>query len=204
MIRPGILRAICAILAATIASPYLAGQDTTTPAQTQPAGAVQGRLNITVLEGDKSINSISLLHSTAAVVEIRDENDFPVEGATVIFTLPSGGSAGTFNQSGLSYTAKSDVSGQAAAPPVVPKSPGKFEITVTATLGNRKGQAVCTQTNSTGAYSGAALPGRPWYKRRLVWIIGGAAIATVAVVVVLETSSGPSSVSVTTGAPVFH
>lgn len=231
MIHPAISRPLSVFLAALIAAPYLAAQNPPAP---QPAGqvnpaAVQAQpnpvptsqtppppatnapfsrqqLSVVALEGDKVINSIPTLQATAPVVEVRDANDFPVEGADVVFTLPSSGSAGTFARGGLTYATRTDSSGQATAPPVVPKSAGKFEITVTATMGNRTGETKITQTNSTSTHIAAeAAPtagGKPFYKRKLFWIATGAAVGGIVAAVLLTGSS--STVTVTPGTPVFH
>jgi hypothetical protein len=160
-----------------------------------------------VLEGDKVTNSIPMQQSTAAIIEVRDANDFPVEGADVVFTLPANGNAGAFARGGLTFTTRTDTNGQAAAPPIIPKSAGKFEINVTATLGNRKGETQVTQTNSASARvaetQAAATSGTPFYKRKLFWIATGVAVAGIVVGVVL-TSGSSSTVTVTPGTPVFH
>jgi hypothetical protein len=167
---------------------------------------VQQHLNVIVLEGDKVVNSIPTQQSTAVIVEVRDENEFPLEGAEVVFTLPSSGGAGTFARNGLTYTTRTDASGQAAAPPLVLKSAGKFQITVTATLGNRKGEAKVTQTNSTRTQvaesAKTSTGGKPFYKKKLFWIVTGAAVTGIVLAVVLTSSS--STVTVTPGTPVFH
>jgi hypothetical protein len=170
------------------------------------------RLNIAVLEGDNAVNSIPLGSSVTPVVEVRDANDFPVEGAVVVFTLPASGPGGTFPGNQNSYSTRSDSHGQASAPFLVNGLPGKFAIKVTATSGSRMGEASITQSNSVGAYVGVAPAKRPLYKRWYTWAIAGGAVAVVLAVVL--TRGGKSSVStappaappvivVTPGPPVF-
>jgi hypothetical protein len=130
-----------------------------------------------------------------------------VEGATVVFTLPEAGKGGTFAGGGTSFSTRSDSHGQAAAPPVVPKAEGKFQINVTASIGDRKGEIVISQTNSTGTYTGPPVTSRPFYKRKLTWFIAGGAVAVIVVAIVLTHHSGSSSaneVVITPGAPVFQ
>src|SRR5262249_49768578 len=105
-------------------------------------------LSIGVIEGKDAVNSIPRLHSTPPVVEVRDQNEFPVEGATVVFTLPEQGPGGTFLNKRTTFTTRSDAKGQATAPFLMNNIPGKFQIKVTATAGNRKAEALITQTNS--------------------------------------------------------
>lgn len=195
-------RGLCLILSVLVAAPAGFSQTPAAPAAV-PAPLPAETLKILVLQGANAVNSISLLHSVPLVVEIHDQSDFPVEGATVVFTLPAQGPGGTFAIGGTSFSTRSDSHGQAAAPAVIPRTAGKFQISVTATIGNRKGEAEITQTNSLGAYSGAVMPARPWYKHRLTWVVAGAVVAGLVVAVVL-TKGGSKSVVITPGPPVFQ
>jgi hypothetical protein len=151
------------------------------------------------------VNSISMLRATAPVVEIRDQNDFPVEGATVVFDLPEQGTGGTFTGGATSFTTRSDAHGQATSPLIIPRLAGKFSIKITATAGDRRGEALVTQTNSTGLYAGPAIPPKHWYKKKRNWAIGAAAVAAVVVVVAVTGKSGSSSqIVISPGTPVFH
>jgi hypothetical protein len=184
------------------AQPAQAPQNPPKPADVQPAPAP---LNVSVIEGNNAINSIPLGRSVTPVVEVRDQNDFPVEGATVVFTLPASGPGGTFLKNPTVFTTLTDAHGQASAPFTVNGIPGKFQLQVTATLGNRRGEAVVTQTNTTGGYIGPAMPHRSWYSKWTTWaIIGGAATAGIVAWAVTRSSSSKTAVTLTPGAPVFH
>lgn len=204
-------RIVSVILASLIAAPSQYAQ-TPPAAPTAPvpqsAALASGPLLVGVLDGDKAVNSLPLLQSTAPVIEVRDRNDFPVEGATVVFTLPESGPGGTFaGQTGNTFTTRSDSHGQATCPAIVPRTAGRFQIRVVATLGDRKGQAVISQTNSNLVTTGGELPAHPWYKRKLVWAAAGAAVAAVVVLLATRKSSTaatPTTVTITPGAPVFH
>jgi len=159
-------------------------------------------LSIILLEGENVMNSLPLLRSVAPVVQIVDQNGFPVEGATVVFTLPEQGPGGTFTSGGTSFPTQSDSAGQAACLVFAPKGEGKFQIKVTATSGQHHGEAFIHQVNTTRPYVGPIIK-HPWYKRKLTWIvIGGAAAAAVALVLVLHSSSS-KGVTITPGPPVF-
>ena len=133
---------------------------------------------IGVLQGDKAVNSIPLLQSTAIVVEVRDTNDLPMEGATVVFTLPGPGAGSTFIGGATSFTTRTDFHGQASALEIVPKVAGQFRIKVAATLGTRKGETAVTQTNTNRTLSAHGERGGPaWYMRKRTWIIAGVAAA---------------------------
>lgn len=204
-------RCLSITLTSIIAAIQIFGQQPQEPAIA--AQAVPARLSITVLEGDNAVNSISLGGSVTPVVEVRDSNEFPVEGAAVVFTLPAGGPGGTFPGNQTSLATRSDSHGQASAPFLVNGLPGKFLIKVTATSGNRTGEASITQTNAVGGYIGTAPPAkRPLYKRWYVWAIAGGAIAAILALTLTHGSSStptvpiqttPPVVGVTPGPPVF-
>ena len=205
MIVPGIARPLCAILAALLAAPLgsaQAPQQASRPAASPPLPSV---LTIIVLEGNNVSNSIPLGRPVTPVIEVRDENDFPVEAATVVFTLPENGPSGVFPGNRTTFTTRSDARGQAAAPFTVNGTPGLFRIQVSATLGNRKGDVSIVQTNTTGAYIGPVIPKKPWYKKWQIWaIVGAAAGAGIAVAVTRGGSSSSSSgITISSGGVVF-
>jgi len=221
MIRACIAQPICAVLIALLAAPYGLAQAPVAPASPLPAQItvppepaapkVPGApLSVNILEGNNAVNSIPLLRSVAVVVEIRDVNDFPVEGAAITFTLPAQGPGGVFAMGGKTFSTRSDARGQAISELIAPAGAGKFQIAVAAAAGDRKGSAVVTQTNSEGSYVGPVLPPAPkvWYKRRVFWLAGGAAVAVIAIILIKHgsnSSSGSgSTIVITPGTPVFQ
>ena len=163
---------------------------------------VPTELKLRALEGDNVINSIRLGRSVAPVVEVRDENDLPVEGASVVFNVPESGPGGTFPGGAHSFTVSSNAQGQATCPFRPNVEPGKFKIAIVATSGARTGQIVVTQINSAGGYVGRVVPGRPLYKRWYFWaIVGGAAAAGLTVWATNRSSN--TTVVITPGGPVF-
>lgn len=206
----GFARALSFLLAWTLCTApcgFAQSPQLGTPAKAGTVGADAARsgLKIRVLEGGNVVNSIALGQSIPPVVEVRDPNDMPVEGAQVEFTLPSSGPGGTFPGGGTSYTVRSNAQGQATCPFRANALPGKFKITVVATDGARTGELQFSQTNSSGTYAGRLVPSRPWYKKWYVWaIVGGAAAAGLTI---WATQGGSSSkgttVVITPGGPVF-
>lgn len=205
MIVPGIARPLCAILAAILAAPLGSAQAPQQASQPVAPQSVPSVLKIIVLEGNNATNSIPLGRPVTPIIEVRDENDFPVEGATVVFTLPETGPSGVFPGSRTALTTRSDARGQAAAPFMVNATAGRFRIQITATAGNRKGEASIDQTNTTGAYIGPAIKKKPWYKKWQIWAIAGAAAgAGIAVAVTRGGSSSSSSgITISSGGVVF-
>ena len=71
---------------------------------------------------------------------------------------------------------------------------------------NMQNRTTIQQMNSSGAYVGAPIPERPWYRKRKVWVIAGgaAAVGIVLAVTLGKGSKSSSSVGITPGAPVFQ
>jgi hypothetical protein len=205
MIVRGVVRPLCVILAIVIGIPLGAAQAPQQPAATAGSQTVPAVLKIIVLEGNNGTNSISLGRSVTPIIEVRDQNEFPLEGATVVFTLPAAGPGGTFPGNKTSFTTRTDPQGQASAPFLVNGLPGRVRIGVIATAGNRKGEIQIDQTNSAGGYIGPALARRPWYKKWYIWaIVGGAAGAGAAVALTRGGgSSSSSTITIIPGGPVF-
>jgi hypothetical protein len=197
---------MCVVLAVLMGAPATLAQAPQSPPKPAAQEIAPSPLNVAVIEGNNAVNSIPLLRSVTPVVEVRDQNDFPVEGATVVFILPDHGPGGTFLKTPTTYTTVSDAHGQATAPFMVNNQPGKFQIRVIATAGNRRGEATITQTNTTGGYIGPALPQRSWYKKWPTWaIIGGAVTAGIVTWAVLHgSSSSKTTVTITPGGPTFQ
>ena len=117
-----------------------------------------GGLKIVVIQGEGAVNSIRSKTATQPVVAVRDQNDKPVEGAEVIFSLPAAGAGGVFNGWMRTQTTKTNAKGQAAASGFTPNDEaGRFNIKVTAGSGDKSASLVIAQTNSS--QGGAGQPG---------------------------------------------
>lgn len=186
----------------------------TLAAQSIPAGQSPGSvrsLTIRVLQGDKVVNNVETHSATRPVVEVRDENDLPMEAVTVTFELPASGPGGYFSSHQTVEITKTDSRGQASPTGyVVNRELGQFSIKVTAVLGERTAFATMTQTNSSRDFSMNA-PAAPKHRARwwTIAIIGAAAGVAIGLAVALN-SGGSSSTSsqvtigtggVTVGAP---
>lgn len=176
------------------------------PGQTpQPPGALPGgKLRVLILEGSNALNSIPSRAATFPVVEVRDENDLPVEGAEVIFTLPAAGPGGLFPNQKNTFTGRTNLQGQVRAPYLMNATPGDFSIEVSASIGSRTGKVVVLQTHVMRTPEELTVKKRRWYKDWRVWAIasGGAATA-----IILGTRGGDSSststsvITITPGGP---
>jgi len=157
-------------------------------------------LRVIALEGDRAVNILPLRIVTAPVVEVRDLNERPVEGATVVFKLPASGPGGFFSGRELTQTTVTDFRGQAGVTGYVANDqPGRFQIEVIATHQNRTGFLFIEQRNSTDAAprEPAVTPvyKKPWF---LLGILGGAAGAGAYFAL-----RGPSKLSISPGPVVF-
>src|SRR5690242_15505852 len=80
-----------------------------------PAPLPVESLAIYVLEGQNEMHDVRNRVTATPVVEVRDDNGQPIEGAEVTFELPPMGPSGTFAGQALTYTAKTNTQGQVAA-----------------------------------------------------------------------------------------
>jgi len=150
-----------------------------------------------VLDGANAVNSIPNRAATFPVVEVRDENDLPVEGAEVVFELPSSGPGGTFPNQKSSFSGRTTLQGQIRAPFLMNAIAGPFDIKVTATIGSRTGKVTISQTHSMRTPEELAVKKKQLYKDWRIWAAVGAA-AAVGIVLGTRGSSSPT----TTTAPV--
>jgi hypothetical protein len=145
-----------------------------------------GSLKIVVIEGEGAMNNIRSRTATQPLVEVRDENDKPVEGAEVVFQLPAAGPGGVFHGWMRNQTARTNAEGRAAASGFTPnEEPGRFNIKVTATTGTKTGTAVIAQSNTLNGVGGS----QARKSRRNLWIAIGV-IAAAAIVGGVVAASG--------------
>lgn len=109
-------------------------------AQTKPA------LRIVVIEGEGAVNIIQQRTAVAPVVEVRDQNNLPVGGVTVTFTI-QGGKTAAFAGGSQTLTVTTNAAGRAIAAAVNPLSSGTVQIQAAAVLQGQTVTATITQTN---------------------------------------------------------
>jgi len=123
------------------------------------AWQVQGALTIdpkiVVLEGEEGINVVKKKIAASPVVEVRDQNDLPIAGAAVVFTLPKSGPGGVFANGAKELSVVSDSVGRAAVGEMRPSGKGDFKMTVRATYKDRSVTAIISQTNFSTVASAA-------------------------------------------------
>jgi len=158
--------ALVSLLVSRSAAPAIAGQAPTGP-----------KLKIVILEGEGAINNIRQRTAREPIVQVQDENDRPVAGAVVIFTLPDRGASGVFANSATSVTVTTDAQGRAAAVGLRPNSvAGEVKIRVDA---SHRGQTATATISMVNALVAAAAGGMSSKTLALIAIAGGAAVGGV-------------------------
>lgn len=149
-------------------------------------------LEITVIDGDGSINNIRKHAAREPVVAVEDQNHNRISGAVVVFTLPNQGPGGTFASGGNTLWTITDSGGRAIARGLRPNNlAGKFEIRVNASYEDKTAHLIMFQTNA-----GAAVP-----THVSKWVIVAAAIGATAGGIVAATAHGGGSSSPSTTTP---
>lgn len=110
-------------------------------AQTLPT-----QLNLVVVEGEGAINPIRQRVSRDPVVRVEDENNKPIVGAVVVFTVPTDGATGEFGNGSKTVTVVTDDQGLAKAQGLkVNQVAGKLPIHVTASYRGLQSRTTITQ-----------------------------------------------------------
>jgi hypothetical protein len=179
-----------------------------------PANTVQvasGTLKVLVLLGENSVNDVRTPMPTDLVVEVRDQNDRPVEGATVTFQLPLMGASGSFDGGVRNLDVRTNVQGQAATSFTPNTERGRMTIQVKAVAGGLSGMTSITERNGTETQTGGGRKGS-WIgqHKKLVIIVALAAAGGIAAGIALtrggsssssSTSAGTTSITITPGVP---
>lgn len=149
------------------------------PQVPQAPTAAEGaaKLRIVILEGEGAVNNIRQRTARDAVVKVVDENDRPVGGVVVTFTMPLRGAGGTFANGARSVTMLTNPQGVATATGVAPNAAtGEFGIQVNASYQGQTASTTIAQANVAGAAAGVSTG-------VVVGIIAGIAAGVAAVVV---------------------
>lgn len=161
--------------------------------------AATPELRVFVLRGEGGVNRIALGLVPDIIVEVRDSNDFPVDGAEVIFRAPVGGPGGTF-KGDREYRARTNADGQTAALGFIPNNiQGRFQLEVEAVSGERRGRTVVNLANSAKDVPSTVDTSKRRNRNLLLWgLIGGGAAAGITIWATWDSS--PNTVTLTPGA----
>lgn len=177
----------------------------TLPAQNEKAPE---RLKVIVLEGDGAINNVRQHRAKDPVVQVIDQNNMPVSGASVTFLLPNSGATGEFGGGVRMLAVVTDEQGRATGRGLTPNGTiGSFAIHVTASYMGEMATAVVHQTNAEPAEAGGSSFPK---KYLLIGLIGGAVAAGVAIAANGHGTSASSAsppgngIVISPGTPVFQ
>jgi hypothetical protein len=146
------------------------------------------KLKIVVLGGEGATNNIKLRLSRELMVKVEDENDNPVAGAAVVFTLPDSGAGGTFEGVGKMLAVKTNEEGVAAAQGFVPNEiVGDFKIQIQA---SHQGQVATASIMQTNVIVGAAAAASGGISGALLGVIIGGAVAGAVIGIKAATGGG--------------
>jgi hypothetical protein len=114
----------------------------------------QPGLRIIVIQGEDAVNILQQKTAVAPIVEVRDQNDLPVGGAIVTFSI-SGGQA-AFAGGAPQITVTTNAAGRAAASALNPLQAGPVRIQVQAAFQGQTATTTIAQTNAATAAEAAA------------------------------------------------
>src|SRR5581483_1537829 len=122
-------------------------------ADTAPPVVIQLR----VIEGDGAVYTVGSRATRGVTVQVCDETSKPVEADTVSFQLPSDGASGSFANGSKAEIVTTKKDGMATVWGMQGnKTPGMFEIRVTASKGQARAGATIAQHLSDRELAGGA------------------------------------------------
>ena len=143
-------------------------------------------LKLLILEGEGAVNNVKQRTAREVIVEVRDENDNPVGGAVVMFTLPDRGPSGLFANGQKVATVTTGPDGKAQTLITeLNSAKGDMPIRVNASHQGVRTSATITQANVAAGAGGAATAGI------VIGIVAGAAAA--AAVALTQGGSEPAT-----------
>jgi hypothetical protein len=141
-------RFMAALIAALCALPAFSAR----PQETAPA-----KLQLEIIEGEGAINNVRERTAREPIVQVTDENNRPVAGATVFFMLPDSGATATFPDGTHSLRTVTNKQGQAIAKGLKANDEvGRFQIRIEASYQNLSVSGTLNQANAILTSSAAA------------------------------------------------
>lgn len=144
-------------------------------------------LKIVVIQGEDAVNVVQQKTAVAPIIEVRDRNDLPVAGATVVFTV--NGSGGATFTGAQTFSVVTNAAGQATAAGLTPTAAGVINISATATFQGQTATFAISQSNvltapsANAAGAGGASTGGGIGLGKVIAIVGGIGAAGAGVAV---------------------
>lgn len=147
-----------------------------------------------MIGGAGAVNDIKQRATRDITVEIDDENDQPVTGASVTFFSPNQGPGGSFVGDSHLLTVITGADGRAVAKDFRPNDiPGDYKIQVSAALGDQTANAEVSQSNQSVAASPVTRHSGMSSKKIGLIVAAGAAVAVGAAIGLAHGGSSSSS-----------
>jgi hypothetical protein len=174
-------------------------------ADTGPPVVIQLR----IIEGDGAVYAMGSRATHGLVIQVTDETGKPVDAAAVSFQLPGDGPGGLFGGGGKTEIVTTKADGVATVWGMQwNKSPGTFEIKVTASKGQARAGIAVTQYLSDTVQAGGEGTFATSHHSRTKWLIIGAIIAGGAAagiglrgILPKSTPAGPTTTPLSIGVP---
>jgi len=120
------------------------------------AQSLPTELNLVVVKGEGAVNIVGQRASAEPVIRVEDEQQRPINGATVVFTLPTEGATGEFRNGSKTLTVVTDKEGEAAAEGLrVNPVAGKLQIHINASYRGLRARTNVIQFNEGSAVAKA-------------------------------------------------
>jgi hypothetical protein len=133
---------------------------------------------------------------------VRDRDNRPIPGATIIFALPHSGASGTFANGSQLFTTVTDQAGRASTFVKPNGVQGAFNVNVTASANGQTATASIAQTNAAiGGAVGGGIGGAIAAHAILTTVVVAAAAAVAAGATAAATSGGGRTARVSVGPP---
>jgi hypothetical protein len=156
------------------------------------------RIDVVVVGGEGAVHNPGQRVSQAPAVRVEDENQKPVSGAAVVFTLPIAGPTGEFSNGSKSLTILTDANGMAAAQGLKTNQvAGKLQIYVMASYRGLRSRNLINQLNTGDARDAHKGNGKLW----AILAVVGAAAAGGAVVATHKSAGATNTSGASTPAP---
>jgi hypothetical protein len=161
-------------------------------------------LVINILEGEGALNDVRAGTAREPIVQVEDENNRPVAGAVVLFTLPDSGPGGLFTDGTHVFSTTTDYAGRAMAGNFAPNNvSGSYEIHVTANFNGMSAQTTIHQENiSPGEQSAKQHAAHALSLKSILIIVGAVAAGGAAAALIATSGGGSSPTTISPGTPV--
>jgi hypothetical protein len=165
--------------------------------------AQEPSLHIAVVAGEGVRQQISEKVRIDPAVQVQDQSGKSIEGAAVVFTLPSSGPGGTFENGSHSLTVTTDPQGRAIAHGLhLNRLKGPFDIQVAATYQNMNATATISQISVTNVKKSTG----PFGVSTKTWVLVGLGVLVIAGGIVaykqFKPGPNPNILTATPGVPV--